>query len=112
MDSMKNYNFEGQDENTIAYEIAYKRVKRIKSFYTHLAVYILVNLFLVGVNYRNLEIGESYFQWHNFTTAFFWGIGLVAHAFSVFAPNFILGDQWEERKIKEIMDKEKNEKWE
>jgi hypothetical protein len=109
---MEKYNQYEMDQHTIAYEMASKRVKKIKSFYTHFLVYILVNLFIVVVNFRDLKIGESYFQWHNFTTAFFWGIGVVAHAFSVFAPNFILGDQWEEKKIKEFMDKEKNEKWE
>lgn len=109
---MERYGQDDIDQHTIAYEMASKRVKKIKGFYTHFLVYILVNLFIVVINYRDLKIGESYFQWHNFATAFFWGIGVVAHAFSVFAPNFILGDQWENKKIKEIMDKEKNEKWE
>jgi hypothetical protein len=45
-------------------------------------------------------------------TAFFWGIGLVAHGFSVFVPQWFLGNDWEERKIKEIMEKEKQNKWE
>jgi hypothetical protein len=29
------------------YYIAYKRVKRIKGFYTHFIVYVLVNLYLI-----------------------------------------------------------------
>jgi 2TM domain len=47
-----------------------------------------------------------------FSTAFFWGIGLAAHGLSVFMPTMILGKDWEDKKIKELMEKEKNNKWE
>src|SRR5690554_7397033 len=71
-------------DQEIRYEIARKRVKKIKEFYTHLAVYICVNIFIIFINISDLKQGESYFQPKNFMTAFFWGIGLVAHALSVF----------------------------
>jgi 2TM domain len=93
-----------------AYDMAYKRVKKIKGFYTHLTVYILVNLFIVYLNISNLEQNESYFQFKNFTTAFFWGIGLLAHGFSVFIPNVFLGKNWEERKIKDLMDRNSHQR--
>ncbi len=95
-----------QDE--IKYQEALKRVKKIKGFYTHAIVYVFVNIMIVFLNVKNLDSGESYFQFKNFMTAFFWGIGLVAHGFSVFVPNWIMGQNWEERKIKEFMEKEKN----
>jgi len=97
-----------QDE--IKYQEALKRVRKIKGFYSHLLVYIVVNIMIIVVNFQNLEPGESYFQYKNFFTAFFWGIGLVAHAFSVFVPQWFLGSNWEERKIKELMEKDKK-KW-
>lgn len=97
-----------QDE--IKYQEALKRVRKIKGFYSHLLVYIVVNIMIIVVNFQNLEPGESYFQYKNFFTAFFWGIGLVAHAFSVFVPQWFLGSKWEERKIKELMEKDKK-KW-
>ncbi|WP_417428029.1 2TM domain-containing protein [Halpernia sp.] len=99
---MENYN---SDE--IKYLEAKKRVKRIKGFYTHLIVYVCVNLFIAYYNYQDLKPGESYFQFHNFLTLFFWGIGLAVHGLSVFLPNFILGNDWEERKTRELMDKYK-----
>lgn len=100
-------------EEKMRYEQAVKRVKKIKGFYTHALVYVVVNLFIVYVNCRNLPSGESYFQAKNFVTAFFWGIGLFAHGATVFGQDLILGKNWEERKIKELMDKEKkNGKWE
>ena len=95
-----------QDE--IKYQEALKRVKKIKGFYTHAIVYVFVNIMIVFLNVKNLDPGESYFQFKNFMTAFFCGIGLVAHGLSVFVPNWIMGQNWEERKIKEFMEKEKN----
>ncbi|MGK0252855.1 MAG: hypothetical protein ACI9OE_000302 [Mariniflexile sp.] len=89
------------------YEYAAKRVKRIKRFRTHTFVYVVINIMIVIINIQNMEAGESYFQWQNFTTLLFWGIGLLAHALSVFTPNFFLGKDWEERKIKELMEKDK-----
>ncbi|WP_374551135.1 2TM domain-containing protein [Flavobacterium sp.] len=100
---------ESKDE--IKYQEALKRVKRIKGFYSHLLVYLVVNTMIIIVNIQHLDAGESIFSFKNFSTAFFWGIGLVAHGLSVFLPSMILGNDWEERKIKEIMDKE-NSKWE
>lgn len=99
-----------QDE--IKYQEALKRVKKIKGFYTHAIVYVFVNIMIVFLNVKNLDPGESYFQFKNFMTAFFWGIGLVAHGLSVFVPNWIMGQNWEERKIKDFMEKEKANKWE
>ena len=99
-----------QDE--IKYQEALKRVKKLKGFYTHSIVYIFINILIFFLNVENLDQGESYFQFKNFMTAFFWGIGLLAHALSTFLPYFILGKNWEERKIKELMEKEKANKWE
>ncbi|CAM3903216.1 2TM domain-containing protein [Flavobacterium cucumis] len=99
-----------QDE--IKYQEALKRVKKIKGFYSHAVVYVIINIMIVIINVQDLDEGESYFQFKNFMTAFFWGIGLVAHGLSVFMPNWIMGQNWEERKIREFMEKEKANKWE
>jgi len=99
-------------EEQSKYENAVKRVKKIKGFYSHLLVYIVINIMILIVNVQNLDKAESYISLENFSTALFWGIGLAAHGLSVFGPNFILGQNWEEKKINELMEKEKNNKWE
>ncbi|SEG10951.1 2TM domain-containing protein [Flavobacterium urumqiense] len=96
----------------LEYQEALIRVKKIKGFYTHLTVYLVVNIMILINNYQDLEAGESFFQWRSFTTAFFWGIGLLSHALSTFMPNWIFGKSWEDRKIKKFLEKEKSEKWE
>lgn len=88
------------------YKIAQKRVEKLKGFYNHLLIFLIINAIIVFFNLRNLEDGESYFQWHNFLTCSIWGFFLLLHAASTFIPNFILGAKWEERKIKEFMDEE------
>ncbi len=100
-------------DEEIRYEIAQKRVKKIKGFYTHLAVYVCVNIFIIFLNISNLKLGESYFQPKNFVTAFFWGIGLAAHALSVFGIDAVFGREWEKKKINELMNKDnkQNQKW-
>ena len=98
--------------NQIRYEEAAKKVKKLKGFYTHAIVYLVINSMIIILNIQNLNEGESYFQLKNFFTAFFWGLGLLAHAIATFVPYFSLGKDWEERKIKEFMEKEKANKWE
>ena len=95
----------------IQYEQALKRVKKIKGFYTHALVYVVINIMLVIVNFQNLEQGESYFQFKNVSTLLFWGIGLAAHAFTVFVPNAVFSKEWEEKKIKQFIEEEKKRNW-
>ena len=99
-------------EEQMQYERALKRVKKIKGFYTHLLVYVVINLMIVIINIQNLKTGESYFKLENFFTAFFWGIGLLSHFLSVFGPDLFLGKNWEERKIKQFLEEEKKRNWE
>ncbi|MCK5597832.1 MAG: 2TM domain-containing protein [Candidatus Eisenbacteria sp.] len=83
------------------YEKARKRVEEIKGFYTHLLTYVLVNLALLVLNLITSP-GSLWFYW----PLFGWGVGVLAHAGSVFGPGRFWGPEWEERKIKELMKKE------
>lgn len=94
------------------FERASKRVKAIAGFYKHLMSYILVNLFLISLQYFKLEPGEAFFKFSTFSVAFFWGIGLAFHAVSTFGTNVFLGNDWEEKKINELMNKKQGNKWE
>lgn len=98
--------------NEEAYIRARKKLDNIIGFYWHFAVYVVINLFLiVMISLYNVEAGESIFRFETFSTAFFWGIGLVFHWLNVFGPNWFFGKNWEERKLKEIMDKD-TQMWE
>lgn len=94
-------------EDQFAYEAAQERVKKIKGLYTHAFVYVVVNALIIFSIARELPDNETLFQPSVFSTAFFWGIGLLGHALSVIIPEFILGKDWEERKIQQYMEEEK-----
>jgi len=95
-----------------AYKVARIKVRKLKKFYVHLIVYIIVNILLLALDFHKLEPNERFFSFHNFSTVFYWGIGLAAHAATVFIPNLVFGSHWEDRKMKQFMEKEKNNNWE
>lgn len=80
-----------------AYERAQKRVKEIKGFYANLISYCIVIPFLILLNL----LTNPKHIWFYFPMLG-WGIGLAAHGMSVFA----IGKNWEDRKIKEILEKQ------
>ncbi len=96
------------------YKQAKKRVKEIQGFYIHLIVYLFVNFMIVFYSSKDSIFSDGKIEIHQFYTAFFWGIGLFAHWASVFGPSLFLGKKWEEKKIKEFMekDKEQQNRWE
>lgn len=91
------------------YKAAKKRFKQIKGFYVHLSIYLIINILVVVLNTRSHNFTAGKDLWVLFTTPFFWGIGLFFHWAKVFGPNIFLGREWEERKIKELMEKEKQQ---
>lgn len=82
-----------------AYFRAKKRVEELKGFYGNLISYCCVIPILIFINLRF----SPQFQWFWFSAAG-WGFGVTMHAFKVFG----YGHNWEERKIKEILDKQKS----
>lgn len=98
-------------KQNMSYKAAQKRVKDIKGFYVHLTVYLFVNAAILIVLTRDEGLLNGLGELSNYSTLFFWGIGLFAHWASVFGPNFIFGKKWEEKKIKEIMEKDKKQLW-
>ncbi len=90
------------------YERAKRRVNKIRRFYKHLTAYIVVNIFIVIINISGLDAGESYFEFKNFFTLTFWGIGIAIHAFMIFGLPYILGGDWEERKIQKFMESDQD----
>lgn len=85
------------------YQRARRRVKELKEFYTHLGSYVMVIGFLAVID---IATGDGFwFYW----PAFGWGIAVVIHAANTFSPGFF-GSDWEERKIRELMEKDGGER--
>jgi len=83
------------------YKQATRRVQQLKGFYGHLAVYVIVNVFLLVINLL-ISPHSLWFYW----PLLGWGIGIALHA-AVVLSNGTWGRDWEARKVKELMDKGK-----
>ena len=82
-------------ENNVYFE-AKQKVENLKEFYGSLISYCVIIPFLIFINLRY----SPHFQWFWFP-AFVWGFGLVMQALRVYG----FSSNWEERKIKEFMNK-------
>ena len=91
---------EEEQKRLNSFQRAQERVEEIKGFYTHLIAYLMINPFLIFVNYYTYWD----FQWFWFPL-FGWGIGLATHALKIYG----FGSQWEERKIRKLMEEDKDE---
>ncbi|MFS4456697.1 2TM domain-containing protein [Maribacter sp. 2304DJ31-5] len=85
---------------------AKERVQCIKKFYTSLMSYAVFITLLGGLNYWIDEWRHPWFLW----AAFGWGIGLVFQAIKTFGLNPFFGKDWEQKKLKELM-QEEEERW-
>ncbi|MBC7493605.1 MAG: 2TM domain-containing protein, partial [Flavobacterium sp.] len=95
METVPNYS-----EST-AYNKAKQQVEKLKGFYGHLTSYCLVIPTLLLINLTT----DSRYLWFFWPMAG-WGFGLIFHALSIFG----LTSNWEERKIQEMMNKNKEQK--
>ena len=91
------------ESENMSYVRAKERVEKLKGFYGNLISYCCVIPLLIFINLRTSD-----FQWFWFPMLG-WGFGLTMHA----AETFGYGKSWEEKKIREILDKENesNKKW-
>lgn len=91
-------------------QAARKRVEKLKGFYQHLISYVLVNTVLIIIIGSSIvSSGGSFWNFGTFSVAFFWGIGLFFHALGVFGIPAFFSKNWEERKIKEYMEKDRKD---
>lgn len=84
------------------YERARKKVKAMQSFYYSLAAYCIVVPVLI---YINLAFFPA-FHWFWFS-AIGWGTGLLIHGLSAFCNIEFIGKEWQEKKARQLMEKEK-----
>ena len=94
------------ENSNLKYIKAKNRVEKLKGFYNHLVVYVIVNLVITG-----FKVSNNLDSWKDFTNELMsidvlsvwtiWGLVLLIHVISL-----IFGQGWEERKIEELMNKE------
>ena len=95
-----------EDIENSKYVRAVERVQKLKEFYQNLVSYVLVIPFLIFINLNY----SPQFQWFWFPMIG-WGIGVFFHWLEANNYNVFLGKNWEEKKIKEIMDDQNKHKY-
>lgn len=93
---------------------AQNKVKELKGFYIHLTVFVAINLLISTLTIMaRMNGGESFerafFSFGSFSTAFFWGIGLVFHGIKVFNYNPFFSKDWEQRQIQKYIQEDVKE---
>jgi len=94
------------EDSNLKYIKAKNKVEKLKSFYNHLVIYVIVNLVITGFKVSNhLESWDSFINdllsIDVLSVWVIWGLVLLMHFISL-----IFGQGWEERKIEELMNKE------
>lgn len=89
------------NDQDIKYQQAKARVSALRDFYVHFIVYLVINLLLFLINII-FSPNSLWFFW----PLLGWGIAISLHAFFVFGQNRVLGADWEEKKIQEIMEQD------
>ncbi len=87
---------------------AEKKVKRIRGFYVHASLYLIINTVItivkiVGTPYYGENFMGPIWHFSTFATWLFWGIGLALHALRVFSYNPFFNKKWEARQIEKYM---------
>ncbi len=92
------------EKNADYYRVKAK-VHAQRSFYTHLVVYLVVNIVLFLINLFQRNAG-----WWFWWPLAGWGIGILVQFYHTFIQRGFLGDSWEERKIDKYMERKKPKK--
>lgn len=88
-----------------AREKAKRRVEKVKGFYSHLGIFIVINVLLVLLNVLTTP-GYWWFYW----VTLFWGIAVIFHGLRVFGREKVFSREWEKKKIQQYMEEEAQKK--
>jgi hypothetical protein len=96
------------------YKQAEKRVKRIRNFYNHLQIFVIIMAPILLFSNAIIGFFESYIDNGNtlewvkvniWINALLWFIGVAIHGLFVFKDKVNLIDKWEKNKVAEFMNR-------
>lgn len=107
---------EKNNKDTEAFELqkmANKKVVKLKAFYSHMFVYVIGVIFFILKEYFGVPFNFFPLKHINLFVMGIWTVFFVVSAIDIFASFKIFGEEWEERKVKSILEKKtKKQKWE
>ncbi|MFK7982535.1 MAG: 2TM domain-containing protein [Saprospiraceae bacterium] len=94
--------------NEEAYLKVQKKIKAKKGFYLHFGLYVIIIIFLTLINWLTGGHGGLFhIDWWVAFPAVCWGTAVAIHALAVFifSGDGLLGEEWEQKKIEEELNK-------
>ncbi|PWA10868.1 hypothetical protein DB891_03310 [Flavobacterium laiguense] len=93
-------------------EIARRKVKKLKGFYIHAFIYLIGVLVFILKEYFGVPFNFFPLKHINFFALAIWSSIFFISAIDMLITYHFFGENWEERKIKRIMEKEsKKQNW-
>lgn len=106
-------NLNNDQEQIALKEIASKKVIKLKSFYKHLFVYLIVMVLFLLKEYTNLPLNVFPIKYFNWVVIIIWTAVIIGSVIDLVASFMIFDEEWEERKMRDILEKKyKKQKWE
>ncbi|MDA6068457.1 2TM domain-containing protein [Flavobacterium sp. AC] len=106
-------NFYKEQEDFELQKMASKKVVKLKAFYSHMFVYIVGVIFFILKEYFGVPFNFFPLKHINLFVMIVWTVFFLVSAIDIFVSFRIFGEEWEERKLKSILEKKiKKQKWE
>jgi uncharacterized protein YacL len=94
-------------------EIFSKKIVKLKSFYMHAFIYACGLIIYVLKEYYGVPLNHFPLKYINSVVMVIWTAVFLVSAIDLFASYKIFDEEWEERKMKDILEKKtKTQKWE
>jgi hypothetical protein len=94
-------------------KIASKKVNKLKSFYIHALIYTAALIVFILKQYYGVPLNFFPFKYLNYVVMIIWTSVFLFSAIDLFVSFKIFGEEWEERKLKSLLEKkQKTQKWE
>lgn len=84
------------------YQRAIEHITKVRKLYIKIINSIIVVIIVAGINYYVNELENPWFLW----VLGFSVLGIVIESLKIYGTSFFLGKGWEQRKIREHMEKE------
>lgn len=88
-----------------------RRVHRLAEFYRHLFVFVMFMAALWALNAWQIYVSVKSIKWYSWWAMWptmGWGIGLLSHGLAVLPVWSFFSEDWEDRKVKELMERERS----
>ncbi|OXA77717.1 2TM domain-containing protein [Flavobacterium aquidurense] len=90
-----------------------KKIVRLRSFYIHAFIYAIGLTFYILKEFYGFPLNFFPLRYLNSIVMIIWTSVFLVSAIDLFAYYKIFGEEWEERKMKSLLDKKtKTQKWE